>query len=81
LRLARDAGLEIVEGLLTRDQLYLADEMFLTGTAAELTPVREVDGRRVGHGTVGPVTAQLQAAFFDTVKGARPRYPEWLTFV
>jgi branched-chain amino acid aminotransferase len=81
LRLARDHGLEVVEGVLSRDQLYTADEVFLTGTAAELTPVREVDGRKVGKGEVGAVTAKLQGLFFDTVKGERPRYPEWLTFV
>jgi branched-chain amino acid aminotransferase len=81
IRLARDAGLDVAETLFTRDQLYLADEVFLTGTAAELTPVREVDGRRIGTGQVGPTTSRLQAAFFETVKGAKPRYPEWLSWV
>jgi branched-chain amino acid aminotransferase len=80
IRLAREAGLEVVEGVLARDQLYIADEVFLTGTAAELTPVREVDGRRVGTGAVGPVTSRLQDAFFETVKGAKPTHPEWLTW-
>jgi len=81
LRLARAADLEVVEAVFTRDQLYIADEVFLTGTAAELTPVREVDGRRVGSGTPGPVTRQLQEAYFDAVKGGEPRYPEWVTYL
>lgn len=81
LRLARDVGLEAREELFSRDQLYLADEVFLTGTAAELTPVREIDGRRVGTGEVGPVTQRLQRAYFDEVKGAAPTHPEWLTYV
>jgi branched-chain amino acid aminotransferase len=81
MRLARDAGLEVREEVFTRDQLYVADEVFLTGTAAELTPVREIDGRRVGAGEVGPVTRRLQAAYFDAVKGATPRYPEWVTYL
>ncbi|MBI5479740.1 MAG: branched-chain amino acid transaminase [Deltaproteobacteria bacterium] len=81
LRLARDAGLAVREEVFTRDQLYVADEVFLTGTAAELTPVREIDGRRVGRGEVGPLTRQLQEAYFDVVKGATPRYPEWVTYV
>jgi branched-chain amino acid aminotransferase len=81
LRLARDAGLDAREEVCTRDQLYVADEVFLTGTAAELTPVREIDGRRVGRGEVGPITRQLQAAYFDAVKGAKPKYPEWVTYV
>jgi branched-chain amino acid aminotransferase len=81
LRLARDAGLTVREEVFTRDQLYLADEVFLTGTAAELTPVREVDGRSVGRGEVGPLTRRLQEAYFDAVKGAKPKYPEWVTYV
>ncbi|HEY3359853.1 MAG TPA: branched-chain amino acid transaminase [Polyangia bacterium] len=81
IQLAREAGVEVVESVMARDQLYIADELFLTGTAAELTPVREVDGRRVGAGQVGPVTSKLQAIFFDTVKGERPRHPEWLAFL
>ena len=81
IRLARDSGREVVEAVLARDQLYIADEVFLTGTAAELTPVREIDRRRVGSGGVGSLTAKLQELYFDTVKGARPRYPEWLTWL
>ena len=63
------------------DDLYLADEAFLTGTAAEVTPVREVDGRIIGPGHPGPLTKKLQAAYFDVVKGANPDYHHWLTFV
>ena len=75
----QDLGIPTAEVSLTRDQLYLADEVFLTGTAAEITPVREIDDRRVGAGRPGPVTKQLQAAFFDVVKGNNPRYAHWLT--
>jgi branched-chain amino acid aminotransferase len=81
LQLAREAGIETREELFTRDQLYIADEVFLTGTAAELTPVREIDGRRVGTGEVGPVTARLQRAYFAEVKGAASTHPEWLTYL
>jgi branched-chain amino acid aminotransferase len=59
--------------------MYLADELFMTGTAAEVTPVREVDNRRIGKGEPGPVTRKLQEAFFKAVKGEDPRYREWLT--
>ncbi len=79
LHLARDAGIPTGEEAFTRDQLYIADEVFLTGTAAELTPVREVDGRRIGTGEVGPLTKRLQGAYFDEVKGAAPQHPEWQT--
>ena len=79
MTLARDLGVPMVEGMFTRDQLYLADEVFLTGTAAELTPVREIDDRRVGSGQPGPITQRLQAAYFDTVRGKNPRYAHWLT--
>jgi branched-chain amino acid aminotransferase len=81
LRLARDAGLETIETTFTRDQLYTAEEVFLTGTAAEITPVREIDSRKIGGGEPGPVTRKLQAAFFEAVRGERTPYPEWLTFL
>src|SRR5262249_10031461 len=81
LRLARDAGLEAIETTFTRDQLYTAEEVFLTGTAAEITPVREIDSRKIGGGEPGPVTRKLQAAFFEAVRGERTPYPEWLTFL
>lgn len=81
IEIARDRGFEVVETALTRDDLYIADEIFLTGTAAELTPVREVDHRQIGEGRRGPVAEELQAAFFDVVTGADSRYARWRTFV
>uniref|UniRef100_A0A7C3ZAG3 Branched-chain-amino-acid aminotransferase n=1 Tax=Desulfobacca acetoxidans TaxID=60893 RepID=A0A7C3ZAG3_9BACT len=81
LTLARDTGIPAREGKFSLDDLYLADEAFLTGTAAEVTPVREVDGRLIGPGTPGPLTKQLQTAFFAVVKGQDPRYQQWLTYI
>jgi branched-chain amino acid aminotransferase len=79
ITLARELGLTVSEQRITRDQLWLADEIFFTGTAAEITPVREVDNRPIGEGTVGPVTKKLQAKFFDIVRGSDNTHPEWLT--
>jgi branched-chain amino acid aminotransferase len=79
LRLARDLGVPIREERFTRDTMYLADELFMSGTAAEVTPVREVDNRRIGTGSTGPVTRKIQDAFFRAVKGEDPKYREWLT--
>jgi branched-chain amino acid aminotransferase len=81
IELARDKGLEVHETPLTRDELYIADEIFLTGTAAEVTPIREVDRRRIGDGRRGPVTRLLQSAFFDVVAGRERKYERWLSFV
>jgi branched-chain amino acid aminotransferase len=81
LALAREAGIPVYEGRLTRDQLWLADEAFFSGTAAEITPIREVDDRPIGDGAVGPITRRLQARFFDVVKGGDTTHPEWLTKV
>ncbi len=81
LTLAREEGIPVHEGRITRDQLWLADEVFFTGTAAEVTPVREVDDRPIGDGTVGPVTKRIQARFFDVVRGTDTSHPEWLTRV
>jgi branched-chain amino acid aminotransferase len=81
ITLAREMGLPVVEDRLTRDQLWLADEVFFTGTAAEVTPVREIDNRTVGEGTVGPVTKRIQARFFEVARGTDPSHPEWLTRV
>jgi branched-chain amino acid aminotransferase len=81
ITLARESGLEVREGRITRDQLWLADECFLTGTAAEITPVREVDNRTIGDGIAGPITKQLQARFFDVVRGSDTTHNEWLTAV
>lgn len=79
MTIARDLGYEVVETSLVRTDLYLADEMFLTGTAAELTPVREVDGRTIGPR--GPVTERIQSTFIDAVRGRVDRYKDWLTYV
>jgi len=79
LRIAKDQGVPIVEQKFTRDTMYLADELFMTGTAAEVTPVREVDNRRIGTGLPGPVTKKIQDIYFRTVHGEEPRYREWLT--
>ncbi len=79
MRIARDRSIPLVEQKFTRDTMYIADELFLTGTAAEVTPVREVDGRRIGAGRPGPVTKAVQEAYFRAVRGEEPRYQEWLT--
>jgi len=79
MQLARDEGLEIREKRITRDEVYVADEAFFTGTAAEVTPVREVDNRTIGNGGRGPITERLQSLYFDQVHGRREPYPEWLT--
>ncbi len=79
ITLAKDLGLTVQETRITRDQLWLADEVFLTGTAAEITPVREVDNRAIGEGTVGPITKKIQAKFFDVVRGSDDSHPEWFT--
>jgi branched-chain amino acid aminotransferase len=79
--LAADLGIPVVTRRLTRDDVYIADEAFFTGTAAEVTPIREVDNRRIGAGRRGPVTERLQKAFFDLVQGRNPKYQEWLTKV
>jgi branched-chain amino acid aminotransferase len=79
--LARDKGITVVEGPVTRDELYVADEVFLTGTAAEVTPIREIDHRTIGAGRRGPVTRMLQSAFFDVVAGRERKYERWLTYV
>ena len=76
---ARNAGIPVEERVITRDELYTADELFLTGTAAEVTPVRMVDHRTIGEGKRGPTTERLQSAFFDIVKGRDTRYDHWLT--
>jgi branched-chain amino acid aminotransferase len=72
-------GMPVVSKRLTRDDLYIADELFFTGTAAEVTPIREVDGRTIGAGRRGPVTTKVQKAFFDLVNGKNRKYKAWLT--
>ena len=79
LTLAREIGLEIHSKRLTRDDIYIADEAFFTGTAAEVTPIRELDNRRIGSGSCGPITKKLQAMFFDVVNGRSPAHKAWLT--
>jgi branched-chain amino acid aminotransferase len=79
MALAGELGIEVVEKRITRDEVYIADEAFFTGTAAEVTPIREVDGRVIGNGGRGPITEQLQNLYFDLVHGRLPAYPEWLT--
>ncbi|ACG72341.1 branched-chain amino acid aminotransferase [Anaeromyxobacter sp. K] len=79
LRLAGDLGIPVKEEKFTRDTAYLADELFLTGTAAEVTPVRELDNRRIGKGEPGPVTKRISEAFFKAVGGEDPKHREWLT--
>jgi len=79
--LAREEKIPVHEGNIIRDQLWLADEAFFTGTAAEVTPIREVDNRPIGDGTVGPITKRLQARYFDIVRGNDASHPEWLTRV
>lgn len=81
ITLALDKGYQVIEERFTRDELYIADEAFFTGTAAELTPVREVDDRRIGSGRRGPVTEDIQQAFFDVIKGKNHKYERWLTYV
>lgn len=80
LTLLRDLGLEVREQPVTRDTLYIADEVFLCGTAAEVTPVREIDDRRVGDGKPGAVAQRVREAFFKAARGADPRYTAWLTY-
>lgn len=81
IKIAEDMGYKVHEKRITRDAVYCADEAFFTGTAAEVTPIRELDGRTIGSGTRGPVTAALQSVFFECVAGKRPGYESWLTKV
>ena len=74
-----ELGIEVVEKRVTRDDLYIADEVFFTGTAAEVTPIGEIDGRAIGDGMIGPISKQLQTRYFDCVKGKSPEYSDWLT--
>jgi branched-chain amino acid aminotransferase len=79
--LAQNEGLTVREKRITRDEVYVADEAFFTGTAAEVTPIRELDDRTIGNGGRGPITELLQTQYFDQVYGRREEYPEWLTLV
>ncbi|MGB1906242.1 MAG: branched-chain amino acid transaminase [Spongiibacter sp.] len=75
----QEMGVELIEKRITRDEVYVADEAFFTGTAAEVLPIRELDGRKIGSGVRGPITTELQTRYFDQVKGRREQFPEWLT--
>jgi branched-chain amino acid aminotransferase len=77
----REMGLEVQERPISRDELYIADEVFMCGTAAEVTPVREVDDRKVGPGERGPITKRVQDRYFQVVRGTEVPHPEWLTYV
>ncbi len=79
--LAAEEGIEVIEKRITRDEVYIADEAFFTGTAAEVTPIRELDNRTIGQGSIGPVTQRLQQAYLDLVTGRRAAPAEWLTLV
>ena len=81
VELARVEGIPLKEEPLSRDELYIADELFFTGTAAEITPVREVDHRTIGAGKPGPLTKRLQHQFFEIVHGKDERFKEWLTYL
>ena len=81
ITLLRDQGIDVREEALSRDELYVADEVFLTGTAAEITPVREIDHRKVGRGLAGPITRSVQDTYFAIVKGSDTQHDAWLTYV
>ena len=81
IELAAELGIPVIEKRITRDEIYCADEAFFTGTAAEITPIRELDNRIIGPGKRGPITAQLQTLFFDCVKGRAQNHTDWLTLV
>lgn len=79
MKIARDLRIPVVEQRFTRDEVYISDEAFFTGTAAEVTPIREVDGRKIGEGRRGKITKKLQSVYFDAVKGKNRKYDSWLT--
>lgn len=81
IQLADLHGYKVVEKRITRDEVYIADEAFFTGTAAEVTPIRELDGRPIGSGSRGPITEKIQSSYFDIVKGKNPDFDHWLTYV
>jgi len=81
MALANDLGLELRERRITRDEVYICDEAFFSGTAAEVTPIRELDNRPIGNGGRGPITEKLQSLYFDTVAGRNNKHADWLTAV
>ena len=80
-QIAQDLGYKVTAKTLTRDELFIADELFFTGTAAEITPIREIDNRIIGSGKRGPITEKIQKTFFDAVKGQNAKYDSWLTYL
>ncbi len=78
MTIARDLGFDLTEERFSRDELYIADEVFFTGTAAEVTPIREVDGRKIGKGVPGPVAKKIQQTYFDAIRGRAKQYAAWL---
>ncbi|MGD9787360.1 MAG: branched-chain amino acid transaminase [Sulfuricellaceae bacterium] len=81
IHLAREHGIEVIEKHITRDEVYTAEEAFFTGTAAEVTPIAELDRRKVGAGRRGPITEKLQSLYFDCVTGREPKHQDWLTYL
>jgi branched-chain amino acid aminotransferase len=81
ITLCAEIGVPVKEKRITRDEVYIADECFFTGTAAEVTPIREVDGRVIGDGGPGPITQRLKSLYFDQVHGRSQEHPDWLTLV
>ena len=81
IEFAGEIGIPVIEKRITRDEVYCADEAFFTGTAAEVTPIRELDNRIIGNGSRGPITTKLQTMFFDSVKGKSKKHENWLTYV
>ena len=81
ITIAKDLNVEVVEKNITRDEVYSADEAFFTGTAAEVTPIKELDTKHIGKGKRGPLTEQIQKIYFDTVKGINSDYNHWLSYV
>jgi len=81
IQIAKGKKIPLVEDRFTRDEIYTAHEAFFTGTAAEITPIREIDDRTIGEGKAGPVTKELQAAFFEIVRGKNPEFREWLDYL
>ena len=81
IQIAKDLNYEVREKRITRDEVYSADEAFFTGTAAEITPIRELDDRVIGNGLKGPITEKIQETYFSAVYGKNERYSSWLTYV
>lgn len=81
ITIAKNEGVDVKEERFTRDEIYISEEAFFTGTAAEVTPIRELDGRKIGKGSRGPITKQLQTIFFNAVKGQDKQYDSWLTYI